>query len=125
MASESELVAALAEALAPIAVAWGWNPFESAEKPASLPVVTVRRSLFSTAAYEDMCEAGEVQGDTTLLVHSWAAGYQDARELNAQVREVILGEGGWTLQTETDIYEPNFRAWQIEGQWFAGGVKPE
>jgi hypothetical protein len=121
---ERALVAALAAALAPTPVFWGWAPLESADLPASLPLVTLQRLTYSTASYEDMCEDVPVRGDTTLLVHAWALGYEQARTLAAQARDAVLAAEGWGLQTETDQYEPGFRAWRVEAQWFAEGVPP-
>jgi len=121
---EAELVATLKAALAPTPVFWGWAPLETAELPPQLPLVTVRRVLFTTAGYADMCEDGAIVGDTSLVVHVWSDAYALARAVCALVRETIQTAGGWVLQSETDVYEPNFRAWQIEGQWLAGGVAP-
>ena|SRR5579862_1807773 len=125
MADEADLVDYLKAALAPIQVYWGWSPLETAEAPPSLPITTVRRQLFSTSGYDDMCETGVIQGDTTLLVHVWSRQYEQARDLMQVARMTIQAAGGWALQTELDSYEPNFRAWQIEGQWIAGGVTPD
>jgi hypothetical protein len=124
MADERALVAALSAALDPTPVFWGWAPMETADLTPSLPLVTLQRLNYSTAAYEDMCTDAAVVGDTTLLVHAWAVGYEKARDLTTQSRDAIQAAGGWTLQSETDIYEANFRAWRIEAQWFAGGVQP-
>jgi hypothetical protein len=125
MTTETELVAALKTTLSPTPVFWGWAPFESAEVPPQLPLVTVRRLLFATGGYDDMCEDSTLRGDTTLVVHAWSDIYADARALTAAARDTIRTAGGWTLQSETDTYDPTFRAWQIEGQWLAGGVAPE
>jgi hypothetical protein len=125
MASETEVVAALKAAFAPTQVYWGWAPFESVEASPSLPIITVRRAMFSTAGYETMCEDEPIQGDTTLLVHVWSDVYEVARAMCTLARETLQDAGGWVLQSESDSYEPNFRAWQIEGQWMAGGVAPE
>jgi hypothetical protein len=124
MADETGLVAALKVALDPVPVHWGWAPAEPVEAVPALPIVTVRRSLFSTEGYADMCEQGAIVGDTTLLVHVWSPTYASARALTALVRDTVQAAGGWVLQSEADNYETAFRAWQIEGQWFAGGVEP-
>jgi hypothetical protein len=125
MTDEASLVDILKAALAPTPVHWGWAPLESAELPPALALVTVRRQLFSTSGYADMCETGEIEGDTTILVHVWSREYEPARDLMQIVRSTIQVAGGWSLQTEVDLYEPNFRAWQIEAQWMAGGVTPD
>lgn len=119
---ERTAVAALALALAPTPVYWGWAPLEGAESPPSLALVTLQRLQFVTASYEDMCEGEPIVGDTTLVVHVWAGGYEEARALQDETRAAMLSVGGWTLQVEADAFEPAFRAWRIESQWFAGAI---
>jgi len=123
MTDERDLVAALSAALQPTPVFWGFAPLETAETPPSLPLVVVQRLNYSTAGYEDMCE-GDYLGDTLLVVDAWSLGYEDARVLAASARAAVSGAGGWRLQGESDFFEPNFRAWRIQGQWLAAGVPP-
>jgi hypothetical protein len=124
--AERAIVAILASALAPTPVVWGWAPFETAGDPPSLPLVVVQRLTYSTIGYEDMCDDSGVLGDSTVLVHAWALGYEDARGLNAAARSAMLTQAaGWRLQAENDLYEPAFRAWRVEGQWFGAGIAPD
>jgi hypothetical protein len=117
---ERDVVATLAAALAPVAVHWGYAPFESSTQPPSLPLVAVQRLNYSTAGYEDMCSEAAYFGECVLVIHAWALDYEGARTLTAQVRAAMgAGVDGWRLQNETDLFEPNFRAWRIEGQWLA------
>jgi hypothetical protein len=126
MATERELAQLLETTLAGVAaVRWGWKAMETAEKPPSLPLVTLQRSLASAAAYIDMCEDPAPLVDTTLQVHTWVTEYEAARALNAQVRSIILGAGGWGLQAEIDDYEPSFRAWRISAEYMGGGMPVE
>jgi hypothetical protein len=121
--SEPEFVDALKAAVAPTPVYWGWAPFETTGDPATLPIVTVMRAVYSTAAWLEMCDNGAM-GDTTLLVHVWSLGYEDARTLQALARTKLLDVPGWCLQSEVDTFEPAIRAWRIESQWMAAGVSP-
>ena len=121
---ERALVAALRAALDPTPVYWGFAPFEFAEQPPTLPLVVVQRLNYSTAGYEDMCEDAAYVGDTLLVVNAWALGYELGRDLATEVREAVGAAGGWRLQSEADLFEPNVRAWRIEGQWLSGGVPP-
>ena len=123
MADERDLVAALMAALSPTPVWWGFAPLESVAEPPSLPLVVVQRLTFSTTAYEDMCE-GPYVGDTILVIDAWTIRYEDGRALAAAVRSAADALGGWRLQSETDQYDPNVRAWRIQGQWLAAGVPP-
>jgi hypothetical protein len=124
--SERALVSALKAVLAPIPVHWGWAPLESAFVPASLPLVTVQRLQYLTAGYETMCDGEPYMGDTVIVIHAWAANYEAARDLAADVRATMAQDAeGWRLQSEGDLYEPAFRAWRIEGQWLASGVPPD
>jgi len=123
--TEKAFVALLQAALAPARVSWGWAPFESSTEPPSLPLVTVQRLTYSTASYEDMCQRAPYLGDTTLTVHAWALGYEDARTLATAARDALADATGWRLQSESDLYEPTFRAWRVEGVWFTAGVAPE
>jgi hypothetical protein len=120
---EPEFLAALKAAVAPTPVYWGWAPFETTGDVPSLPVVTVVRAVYTTAAWLEMCDNGAM-GDTTLLVHVWTNGYEDARALQALARAGLLDMPGWCLQSEIDTFEPTFRAWRIESQWMAAGVSP-
>jgi hypothetical protein len=122
--SERSVVALLELALAPVPVHWGFAPFESVEAVPVLPIVVVQRLSYSTAAYEDMCEASAYVGDTLLALHVWALGYEQARSLTDQVRAAMSDARGWRLQQEVDQYESAFRAWCIAGQWLAAGVPP-
>lgn len=124
MADERDLVAALIAALSPTPVHWGFAPFESVSEPPSLPIVVVQRANFSTANYEDMCAAAPYVGDTLVVIDGWTLGYEDGRAQAAAIRDVVGAAGGWRLQSETDLYEPTFRAWRIQGQWLAAGRPP-
>jgi hypothetical protein len=123
MADERGLVAALAVALAPTPVHWGFAPFEASTTPPGLPLVVVQRLTYSTGGYEDMCEGAYV-GDTVLVVDAWALGYEQGRALCAAVRDAVTEVGDWRLQSETDLFEPVFRAWRIQGQWLAAATAP-
>jgi len=123
MADERELVAAMQVALSPTKVHWGFVPFETMSEPPSLPVVVVQRLTYSTEAYEDFCE-GPYVGNTILVIDAWAISYEAGRALATSVRDAADGAGGWRLQSETDLYEPNVRAWRMQGQWLAAGVPP-
>jgi hypothetical protein len=118
VATERELAALLELGLAGVAaVRWGWKALESAEAPASLPLVTLRRSHASTSNYADMCEEFPPLADISLQVHTWFATYEAARAINAQVRAIILGAGGWALQGESDDYDGAFGSWRISGDY--------
>lgn len=121
---ETELVATLKAALYPVPVHWGFAPFEAVEVPPALPIVVVQRLTYSTGGYEDMCTDAAYVGDTILVIDAWHLGYEDARALAASVRAGVAMAQGWRLQSETDLYEVNFRAWRIQGQWLAAGVPP-
>jgi hypothetical protein len=123
--TERDLVEAVRTAVDPVPTYWGWAPFETAEVPPTLPLVTVTRLLFTAIDWLDMCEVDDLVGDTTVVAHVWAAGYEQARALQADVRVAILSARGWSPQSEQDSYEPTFRAWRIESQWLAAGVAPD
>lgn len=124
--TERALAALLETSLAGVAaVRWGWHALESASTPPSLPLVTLQRSLASASPYADMCVDLNPLVDTTLQVHTWVQEYEAARVLNAQVRAIILGAGGWALQAELDDYEPSFRAWRISGEYLGAGMTAE
>lgn len=126
--SERDLAEQLAAGLAGVAaVRWGWKALESGETPPTLPLVTLQRSLASAGPYVDMCDQ-DVDGpmvDTTVQVHTWVAEYAAARSLNAQVRALVLGAGGWVLQAEVDEYDGLFRAWRISGEYLGAGMTVE
>jgi hypothetical protein len=123
--SERDLAALLAADLTAIApVRWGWKALETAELPPSLPLVTLQRTLATAAPYVDMC-ADPPMVDTTIQTHVWHAEYENARDLNAQVRSIIQGAGGWVLQAEVDEYDGVFRAWRISGEYLGSGMTPE
>lgn len=124
MSDERELVAALALALSPVQVSWGWAPFESADTVPTLPIVIVQRLNFASAPYEDMCEDPAYTGDTLILIDSWTRHYEDGRALATAARIAATAAGGWRLQAESDLYDPNFRAWRIQGQWLLAGEPP-
>jgi hypothetical protein len=124
--NEQDLVAVLRAALTPTPVYWGFAPFESAGTSPTLPIVVVQRLNYSTIGYEDMCE-GPYMGDTLLVVDTWTIGdfgYEQGRALATAAREAIAEAGTWRLQSETDLYEPNFHAWRIQGQWLCAGKPP-
>lgn len=123
MTDERELLAALEVALDPTPVHWGFAPFESSSVPPSLPMVIVQRLNYATTNYEDMCE-GPYVGDTLLLIDAWAIRYDDGRTLSTATRAAVIAAGGWRLQGESDLFDPNFRAWRIQGQWLQGGEPP-
>jgi hypothetical protein len=126
MATERELAQALEAGLVGIAqVRWGWKALETAELPPGLPLVTLQRTLASGSPYWDMCEDTEPLVDTSIQVHTWAAQYEAARDLNAQVRAIVLGAGGWRLSAEVDDYEQSFRAWRIAGDYLGAGMAVE
>jgi len=131
VATERELAQLLEAGLVGVAtVRWGWKALEGAEAPPSLPLVTLQRSVASATAYLDMCDPRNPAEslplvDTTLQVHVWVAQYEAARLLNATVRGLILGAGGWVLQAEVDDYEPAFRAWRISGEYTGAGMAVE
>ena len=83
----------------------------------------MQRLNFSTVGFEDMCE-GPYVGDTLLAIDTWTVGYEAGRTLAASARAAVAAAGGWRLQAESDLYEPSFRAWRIQGQWLAAGVPP-
>lgn len=124
-ATERELVALLAAALAPVPVFWGFAPFESSTEPPSLPLVVLQRLNFSTPGYEDMCTDAAYVGDTMVAIHAWSLGYEQGRALTTDVRAAMADAPGWRLQQELDQFEPAFRAWCIVGHWLAVGVPPE
>lgn len=125
--SERDLAELLSVSLAGVAaVRWGWKALETAETPPALPLVTLQRALFSGTGYADMCEPEQPPlGDTTVQVHVWQAEYAAARALNAQVRGIVLGAGGWRLQQEIDEYDGLFRAWRISGEYLGAGMTVE
>lgn len=123
-ATEREVAALLAMALAPVPVHWGWAPFEASAEPPALPIVILQRLQFSTAGYEDLCTDAAYLGDALLSITVWAAGYEEARELCTATRVAMEGAPGWRLQQELDVYEPNFRAWSVAGHWLAAGIAP-
>jgi len=124
-ASERALVAMLAAALDPVPVYWGWAPFETANAPASLPLVVVQRLSYTTVDYEDMC-AGPYRGDMIVAINAWALGYEAARALAADARDAMgAGAGDWRLHQEVDTFEPTFHAWCVGGQWLVAGVVPD
>jgi hypothetical protein len=125
MADERDLVAELRVALAPTPVYWGFAPFETASEPPSLPIVVVQRLTFDTAAYEDMC-LGPYVGDTVIVIDAWTAGYEAGRALSTQIRDAVALANGdvWRLRSESDFFDPNARAWRIQGQWLSAGRPP-
>jgi hypothetical protein len=122
-ATEQEVVAALAAALAPIRVWWGYGPFETAELPPSLPLVVVVRTAATVRTdWADMCEDDALPADTTLQLRVWHTDYPGARTLNAQARDVMRGLVGWVEQLETDVRDGDFHAWVIASDWTAQAI---
>jgi hypothetical protein len=84
-ATEQEVVAALAMALVPCPVWWGYAPAEDVETPPSLPlVVVVRSSAIVRTDWADMCEeppADATPADLTLQIRAWHPNYGEARAL--------------------------------------------
>jgi hypothetical protein len=124
MADERDLVATLLAALSPVPVWWGYAPFESAGEVPAFPLVVVQRQTFSTADYEDMCQHAPYVGNTVLVIDSWTLHYEEGRALATAIRDATAALGGWRLQGESDFFEPNVRAWRIQGQWLAAGKPP-
>jgi hypothetical protein len=124
MADERDLVATLLAALSPVPVWWGYAPLDSMSEPPTFPLVVVQRQTFSTAGWEDMCADAAYKGDTILAIDSWTKGYEEGRALATAIRTATGALGGWRLQGESDFFEPNVRAWRIQGQWLAAGVPP-
>lgn len=125
--TEQEFVDALAAAVAPVPVRWGWHPLETAEQPPGLPVITVQRVFADLEAFTDMCDptTGERIGNVTLDVHTWAREYEEARNLQKLVRGATGSDRTYKLTTESDTFEQNFRAWQIASSWRGDGVALE
>ena len=124
--TEKQLAAAVEAAVAPVAFFWGWSPLESANLEPSLPLVVMVRSVALAAPYEDMCEAEEpMKADTSVSIHVWARGYEEARALMATARTAANDVNGWALQSETDQYDGAFRAWLISGDWRSVGLRLE
>jgi hypothetical protein len=124
--TERELAALLEAGLSGIAeVRWGWRALESAELPPSLPLVTLQRTVAAGSSYWDMCEDVNPLVDTSIQLHTWHQNYEAARALNAQARAIVLAAGGWRLASETDDYEPSFRAWRIAGDYLGAGMAVE
>jgi hypothetical protein len=117
---EREVVATLAAALQPVEVHWGYAPFESSSMPPTLPIVAVQRLNYSPATFDDMCTPAVYLGECILVVDTWGRDYETARGVSAQVRSAMVAQvPGWKLQNENDLYEPNFHAWRVQGQWVA------
>jgi len=122
--SEKDLAAAIKAAVAPVLFKWGWAPLESANLEPTLPLVVLVRSVALAAPYEDMCEAAEpIKADTSVSIHVWARGYEEARDLMSIARTAANDSTGWALQSETDQFDGAFRAWLITGDWRSVGLR--
>lgn len=124
-ATEQEVVVALAAALAPAPVWWGFAPAEDVERPPSLPlVVVVRASAIVRSDWGDMCppDGDAVPADVTLQVHVWHPDYGAARALQRTVRATMAGLVGWLEQNEFDLRDGDLRAWRITSDWLAVAI---
>jgi hypothetical protein len=123
--SEQDIVAALAVALAPVPVWWGYTPQETAEAPPVLPVVVVVRLSAMLANWADMCEDDEQPADVSLQVRVWHNEYAEARQIQTIVRATMRGAAGWVEQHEFDTRDGDLRAWLIASDWLAEGAALE
>jgi hypothetical protein len=124
--TEKQLAEAIEAAVAPVQFFWGWSPLESSNLEPSLPLVVLVRSLALAAPYEDMCEADDqIKADTSVSIHVWARGYEEARELMRTARQAANDMTGWALQSETDQFDSAFRAWLITADWRSVGLRLE
>jgi hypothetical protein len=121
--TEQDVVAALALALDPVPVWWGYAPAEDLEHPPSLPlVVVVRTSAIVRADWADMCEEPDdaaTPADVTLQVRVWHPEYSAARALQKTVRATLRTLDGWAEQSEFDARDGDLRAWAISSDWLA------
>jgi len=118
MIGERELSQALSAGLAGVSLyRWGWHALETDVQPPTLPLVTLMRLTSNVDGVSDMCDqAVDLVGDTTLETHAWHPGYEDVRELQDVVREIIVPTG-WRLLGEQDAYDGLMRAWRVSAQW--------
>lgn len=121
--SEQDVTAALALALAPVPVWWGYAPAEDVETPPTLPlVVVVRTSAIVRTDWADMCEEPTdtpTPADVTLQVRVWHPNYGAARALQVTVRATLRALSGWDEQSEFDARDGDLRAWVIASDWLA------
>jgi hypothetical protein len=116
---EPDVLAALAAALAPVPVWWGYAPAEDVETPPTLPLVTLNRTAAIVRQdWADMCEEGEaLPADVTLQVHVWHLEYGAARALQRTVRSTLHALVGWAALNEFDVRNGDLRAWSIQSDW--------
>lgn len=121
--TEQDVVAALAVALAPMPVWWGYAPAEDVETPPGLPFAAVMRmSAVVRVDWADMCEEpadAVVPADVTLQVRVWHPEYSAARALQKTVRATLRALDGWAVQFEADTRDGDRRAWMISSDWLA------
>lgn len=122
----SALTSALAARVPPVPVWWGYAPQELAENPPSLPLVTVQRTsaLLGPGGgidFTDFCTLDDptapATASITLQVHVWAKDYQEARDLQAEVRAVCRALTDWQHLNEFDSRDGELRAWVISSDW--------
>jgi hypothetical protein len=123
--TEQELVEIVRAAVAPVQFKWGWAALESAEKPPSLGLVVMVRTVADAAAWLDMCQrpTETLKANVTVSIHVWALEYEPVRALQAKVRAAAHGAPGWALLSETDQYDGAFKAWVITSDWQAIGLE--
>jgi len=120
IATEKELIQAIKDVLPGVSVVWGFLEFESANTPPSFPVVCITRvnaALTAGGGLLDMCDEDD---DTALILiqaDAWHKGYEAARNLNEQVHTIIADLEGWSWQSDTDLRDPQIKAWRIQSTW--------
>jgi hypothetical protein len=124
IASEKEVVQAIADGLPGVSVVWGFLEFESAQSPPSFPLVTVTRvnaTVLAGGGLKDMCDEDDETAEIILQVDSWQKGYEDTRDLNEQVHAIVISLIGWSWQSDVDIRDTQIKAWRISSMWHANG----
>jgi len=124
--TEQDLIAAVRDGLPGVDVVWGFLEFESAEAPPSFPLVAVSRvnaALLGGTGLQDMCDEDDDTSTILLQIDSWQRGYEDSRNLNEDVHSIVASLEGWKWQSESDIRDPQIKAWRITSLWRSNGER--
>ena len=115
MTTETQLIAALTQALAPVPVWRLFAPQHTDEQPIQTPYVLVSRELFDDQQFSGFC-AADVGMQGSYIVDCLHHDYAGARSLAYKVANVFKANGG-AMNSLFEERDPGMRVFRVTGSF--------